>query len=92
MTHLILRFYDIQSGSITIDGVDIRDVTENSLRENIGVVFQDSSLFDATILENILLDQKNISESRIEDVVEKSHIKEFIARLPDGLSTLVGER
>jgi ATP-binding cassette, subfamily B, beta-glucan exporter len=91
-TNLILRFYDIQSGRILIDGMDIRTVTEDSLRANIGVVFQDNSLFDATIRENILLGEKKVSKKRLEEIVEKSHIKEFIARLPNGLDTLVGER
>ncbi len=91
-TNLILRFYDIQSWHILIDGVDIRTVTEDSLRASIGVVFQDNSLFDATIRENILLWEKNVPKKRIEEIIEKSHIREFISRLPNGLDTLVGER
>lgn len=91
-TSLILRFYDIQSGRILIDWVDIRTVTEDSLRASIGVVFQDNSLFDATIRENIVLGEKKVSAKRLEEVIEKSHIKEFISRLPQWLDTLVGER
>ena len=67
-------------------------MTENSLRANIGVVFQDNSLFDATIRENIILGEENVSKKRLDEIIEKSHIKEFIARLPNGLDTLVGER
>ncbi len=88
-TNLLLRFYDIQSGQILIDGIDIRTVTEDALRTNIGVVFQDSSLFDATIRENIILGEKKVSRKRLDAIIEKSHIREFISRLPNGLDTLV---
>lgn len=88
-TNLLLRFYDIQSGQILIDDVGIRTITEDSLRANIGVVFQDNSLFDATIRENIILGEENVSKKRLDEIIEKSHIREFISRLPNGLDTLV---
>ena len=89
---LIPRFYDIKSGSITIDGIDIRDYTLHSLRQNIAVVFQDNFLFSGTIRENILLGNKNASEEQINQAVKMAYLDEFIATLKDGLDTQIGER
>ena len=91
MTHMLLRFFEPQSWDIKIDNISIFDVTQESLRKNIWVVFQDNSLFNTTILENIRLDSQ-ASRDDIERVAEKSHSTEFIGRLSDGLDTLVWER
>jgi ABC-type multidrug transport system fused ATPase/permease subunit len=91
MTNLLLRFFDPQSGDIQIDGQSIYQVTQDSLRKNIGIVFQDNSLFNATILENIRLDSK-ATRADIERVAKKSHSSDFIKNLSDGLDTIVGER
>jgi len=91
MTNLLLRFFEPQKGDILIDGKSIFDYTEESLRKNIWVVFQDNSLFNTTILENIRLDSK-ASRKRIEEVAKKSHASDFIKNLSDGLDTVVGER
>lgn len=90
--NLIPRFYDIQSGSITIDGIDIRDYTLESLRHNIAVVFQDNFLFSGTIKDNIMLGNENATEEDIRKVVKMAYLDEFIATLQDGLDTQIGER
>ena len=92
IVNLIPRFYYIKSGSITIDGIDIRDYTLHSLRQNIAVVFQDNFLFSGTIRENILLGNKNASEEQINQAVKMAYLDEFIATLKDGLDTQIGER
>ncbi len=92
LVNLIPRFYDIKSGSITFDGVDIRDFTINSLRHNIAMVFQDNFLFSGTIRENIMMGNPNATEEELEQAIESAHLQEMIAELPDGLETLLGER
>lgn len=91
MTNMLLRFFEPQSGDIMIDNMSIYDYTQDSLRKNIGVVFQDNSLFNTTILENIRLDSK-ASRKQIEHVAVKSHASDFIKNLSDGLDTVVWER
>ncbi len=92
LVNLIPRFYDIKSGSIRIDGTDIRDYTISSLRHNIAMVFQDNFLFSGTIRENILMGNPNATEEELEQAIEAAHLQEMIADLPDGLDTLLGER
>ncbi len=92
LVNLIPRFYDIKSGSITFDGVDIRDFTINSLRHNIAMVFQDNFLFSGTIRENIMMGNPEATEAELEQAIESAHLQEMIAELPDGLETLLGER
>lgn len=92
IVNLIPRFYDVTSGSIMIDGIDLRDYTLESLRENIAVVFQDNFLFSGTIRENILLGKKNASEEEIHNAVKMAYLDEFISTLQDGLDTQIGER
>ena len=92
MVNLLPRFYDIKSGSITINGIDIRDYTLESLRQNIAVVFQDNFLFSGTIKENILLGNKNATDNEINQAVKMAYLDEFIASLKDGLNTIIGER
>ena len=92
IVNLLPRFYDIKSGSIKYDGVDIRDLTISSLRRNIAMVFQDNFLFSGTIRENILMGNPNATEAELEQAIESAHLQEMIADLPDGLDTLLGER
>lgn len=89
---LIPRFYDVNEGSITIDGTDIRDFTLHSLRQNIGIVFQDNFLFSGTIRDNILLGKFDASEDEIKQAVKSACLEEFIDELEDGLDTNIGER
>ena len=92
IVNLIPRFYDIKSGSIQIDGTDIRDYTLKSLRQNIAVVFQDNFLFSGTIRENIMLGNENASCEDLEKAVKMAYLDEFIAGLSCGLDTQIGER
>ena len=89
---LIPRFYDIKSGSIKIDDVDVRDYSLVSLRQNIAVVFQDNFLFSGTIKENILLGNLNATDDQVKKAVEMAYLDEFIATLKDGWNTQIGER
>lgn len=92
IVNLLPRFYDIKSGSITIDGIDIRNYSLESLRQNIAVVFQDNFLFSGTIRENILLGNENATEEQIIQAVKMAYLDDFIASLKDGLDTVIGER
>ncbi len=89
---LLPRFYDVEAGSITIDGIDIRKMTLASLRRNIGIVQQDVFLFAGTLRENIAYGDLNASESEIWEAARRAHLKEFIEDQPDGLNTIIGER
>lgn len=89
---LIPRFYDVSSGSISIDGFDIRDVTLQSLREQIGIVLQDTTLFATTIRENITFGNPDATESEMEAASRAAQAHEFIAQLPDGYDQIVGEK
>ncbi len=92
LVSLLPRFYDVTSGQICIDGTDIRDFTLHSLRQNIGVVFQDNFLFGGTIRENIMLGNKDASEEELQKAVKMAYLDKFIASLKDGLETEIGER
>lgn len=92
IVNLLPRFYDIKSGSITIDGIDIRNFTLKSLRQNIAVVFQDNFLFSGTIRENISLGNPTATEEEIQKAVSMAYLDDFIASLKDGLNTVIGER
>lgn len=92
LCHLIPRFYEIDAGSITIDGTDIRDMTRYSLRRNIGMVAQDVFLFTGTVRENIAYGDPDASDAEIEEAAKKANIHDFIISLPDGYDTQVGER
>ncbi len=89
---LIPRFYDVTKGKITIDGVDIRDMTMRSLRQQIGIVQQDVFLFTGTLKENIAYGRLDATDQEIEEAVRMAHLTEFITELPDGYQTQVGER
>ena len=88
---LLLRFYDPTQGEITIDGVNIQSVTQHSLRAQMGIVFQDSFLFDATIRENICLFDSSATDQAIQAVAKAAEIHDFIMSLPEGYETQVGE-
>ena len=92
IVNLIPRFYDVKSGSITIDDIDIRNISLESLRQNIAVVFQDNFLFSGTIRENILLGNETATEEQINKAVKMAYLDDFIATLQDGLNTVIGER
>jgi ATP-binding cassette subfamily B protein len=92
IARLLFRFYDVSSGSIEIDGQDIREVTQDSLRRAIGVVPQDTVLFNDTIFYNIAYGRPGASRAEIEEAARLAHIHDFIAALPDGYQTMVGER
>lgn len=90
--NLLPRFYDIKSGAIKFDGVNIKDYDLNSLRENISFVFQDNFLFSGTIRENILMGKPDATEEEINLVIKMAHLDEFLQTLENGLDTYVGER
>ncbi len=92
MVNLLPRFYDVKSGSITIDGVDIRDIQLDSLRDKIAIVFQDNFLFAGTIRENILLGKEDATPEEINRAIKAACLEEFIASLDKGLDTEIGER
>ena len=92
IVNLIPRFYDITSGSIKIDGEDIRNFTLNSLRNHISEVFQDNFLFSGTIRDNILMGKKNATDEEIKKAVQAAHLDEFISTLENGINTKIGER
>jgi ATP-binding cassette, subfamily B (MDR/TAP), member 7 len=89
---LLFRFYDTQGGKITIDGQDIRDVSLDSLRQSIGVVPQDTPLFNNTIEHNIRYGRIDASKEEVRKAAQRAHIDGFIDRLPKGWETMVGER
>ncbi len=89
---LIPRFYDVTSGSISIDGIDIRDMSKSSLRDQIGIVQQDVFLFTGTIRENIAYGKLGASEEEILEALRKAHLEEFVNNLSHGLETQIGER
>jgi ABC-type transport system involved in Fe-S cluster assembly fused permease/ATPase subunit len=89
---LLFRFYDVQGGALRIDGQDVRDVTQDSLHAAIGVVPQDTVLFNDTIGYNIAYGRAGASQSEIEAAARAAQIHEFIEGLPDGYDTQVGER
>lgn len=89
---LIPRFYDVNNGSVTIDGIDIRDMTMQSLRKQIGIVQQDVFLFTGTLKENIMYGKLDATDEEIARAVKQAHMEDFIAELPNGYETQVGER
>jgi len=89
---LLFRFYDVQDGALRIDGQDLRDVTQESLHASIGVVPQDTVLFNDTIRYNIAYGRDGASQTEIEQAARAAQIHDFISSLPDGYETTVGER
>jgi ATP-binding cassette, subfamily B, bacterial len=89
---LLQRFYSVSDGAITIDGVDIRDMTQHSLRSQIGVVFQDAHLFNDTVRANIAYGRPHATHAEVEAAARAAHAHDFIMDLPDGYDTVVRER
>ena len=92
LCHLVPRFYSINEGKITLDGVDTKDITLNSLRRNIGIVSQTVFLFDGTVRDNIAYSSENATDDEIIEAAKKANIHEYITTLDDGYNTRVGER
>ena len=92
MANLIPRFYDVTSGSITIDGIDVRDVTARSLRAQIGTVLQDSFLFSDTVMNNIRYGRPGATDAEVIAAARLARADTFVERLPDGYQTVLGER
>ncbi len=92
VSRLLFRFYDAASGAIKVDGVDIRDVTQESLRAALGIVPQDTVLFNESIYYNVLYGKPDADETAVRRAVEQAQLDDLISRLPEGLETEVGER
>ena len=92
LVNLIPRFYDVKSGAIMIDGVDIRNYTLKSLRQNIAIVFQDNFLFSGTIRENIMLGNENATEEELQQAIKMAYLDDFIESLENKENTFIGER
>lgn len=92
LVNLIPRFYDVSSGSISIDGIDIRDISLESLRKNIAIVFQDNFLFTGTIKDNILMGNESATDEELQEAIKSAHLEEMLSELPMGIDTVLGER
>ena len=92
LVNLLPRFYDVKSGAIKIDGKDIRNLSLESLRDKIAVVFQDNFLFDGTIRDNIVMGKENASEEEIEKALKMAYLDDFVSGLENGIDTEIGER
>ena len=92
LVNLIPRFYDIKSGSIKIDGVDIREFSLSSLRRNVSMVFQDNFLFSGSIKENIMMGNPDATVDELNLAIQSAHLEDMINELPEGLDTMLGER
>jgi ATP-binding cassette subfamily B protein len=90
--NLILRFYDVSGGAVKIDGIDVRHVTQASLRQQIGIVLQDNLLFSGTVADNIAFGAPDATQADIEASAQAANVHEFITSLPQGYSTRLGER
>ena len=91
IANLLTRFYDVQEGTIKIDGIDIKDMTMNSLRHLLGLVTQDSILFNDTIKNNILIGKENATDEEILDALKVANAYEFVQELPNGIYTNIGD-
>jgi ATP-binding cassette subfamily B protein len=92
LASLVPRFYDVDSGRVLVDGVDVRDVTLESLRREIGVIPQDPFLFSTTVRENISFGRPGMSDEEVERVARLAQAHEFVEQLPQGYDTVIGER
>ena len=92
LVNLLPRFYDIKSGSIKFDGVDIREYTIDSLRHNISMVFQDNFLYSGSIRDNIMMGNPDATEEELRMAIESAHLQDMIADMQDGIDTIIGER
>lgn len=91
LINLLMHFYDIDSGSIKVDGVDINTVSRKSLRQNVGMVLQDTWLKSGTIKENIVFGNENVTDEQVIEAAKKSHAHSFIKKLHNGYNTFIGE-
>ena len=91
LINLLMRFYDPQKGTISVDGINTQDITRNSLRQNFGMVLQDTWLKSGTIADNIRLGKDDATDDEIIEAAKKAHAHSFIKRLPDGYNTMIGE-
>jgi subfamily B ATP-binding cassette protein MsbA len=92
LVHLIPRFFDVTSGRLTVDGRDVRDITLASLRAQVGIVTQETVLFNDTLRNNIAYGQPNVSRERVEAAAKAALAHDFIRALPNGYDTVIGER
>jgi ABC-type multidrug transport system fused ATPase/permease subunit len=92
LTSLVPRFYDVTAGRVLVDGTDVRDVTLTSLRREIGVISQDPFLFSATVRDNITFGAPDLDAAAVERIARLAQAHEFVAELPDGYDTVIGER
>ncbi len=92
LVHLLPRFFDVSHGSVTIDGQDIREVTLASLRKQIGIVTQETILFNDTVRNNIAYGQPHVSQQQVESAAKAALAHDFILNLPEGYNTIIGER
>ncbi len=92
IVNLIPRFYDVTSGSVKIDGIDVRDYDMKSIRQNIAMVFQDNFLFSGTIRENIMMGKPDATEDELQNAIQSAHLDEMLEEMPEGLDTYLGER
>ena len=92
LSRLLFRFYDVNEGSVRIDGVDVRDCTQSSLREALGVVPQDTVMFNDTIRYNLAYAHPEADDERVDEAARRANLDAFIAQLPQGYDTIVGER
>ncbi|MDX1471982.1 MAG: ATP-binding cassette domain-containing protein, partial [Flavobacteriaceae bacterium] len=91
IANLVTRFYDVSEGEITIDGINIKDITQNSLRHLMGLVTQDSILFNDSIKNNLLLGNPDANDSEIIDALKVANAWEFVKELPDGINSNIGD-
>ena len=91
LVNLLMRFYEIQSGTIRVDGIDIRDLSRKNLRDIFGMVLQDTWLFKGTVRENIMYGKDNVSEAAFRAAVQMARVDQFIDTLPDGYDTVLDE-
>jgi subfamily B ATP-binding cassette protein MsbA len=92
LVHLIPRFFDVSGGRILIDDSDVREVTLESLRSQIGIVTQETVLFNDTVRNNIAYGQPHVSQKKVEEAARAARAHEFISGLPEGYNTMIGER
>ena len=91
LTNLVLRFYELQGGRITLDGVDVADMHRTELRENFGVVLQDTWLFKGTIRDNIAYGAHRSSDEAVQEAADAAHVDHFVRTLPDGYDTVIDD-
>src|SRR5690606_1184100 len=92
IANLLLRYYDVTAGSVTVQGIDVRNFELSELRSNIGYVAQDPFLFDGSVRDNLILARPHATEEEMIEALKGAHAWEFVQRLPKGLDTMIGEK